>query len=209
MSPTGRGGDAAAAEPRRRLTAAERHDQVVDAAVSAFAESGYAGTTTDDVARRVGVSQPYVIQLFGTKQALFLAALNRACDRIEAAFRVAGAASADLGALGSAFLGLLGQRELLVLLLHGYAACADPAIGPVVRSRYGEIYALVRELSGADTDAVREFFGTGMLLTVLSAMDVVNPDLTGRAQWADDLLGNAPPGDRPSGDARNGKSGSG
>ncbi|MDQ3114304.1 MAG: TetR/AcrR family transcriptional regulator, partial [Actinomycetota bacterium] len=35
--------------PRRRLTAAVRHEQVVGAAVLAFAESGYAGTTTDDV----------------------------------------------------------------------------------------------------------------------------------------------------------------
>ena len=52
---------------RTRLTAGERQDQLLAAAVTAFSERGYAGTTTDQVARLAGVSQPYVIRLFGTK----------------------------------------------------------------------------------------------------------------------------------------------
>lgn len=176
------------AGPRRRLTSAQRHEQVVHAAVLAFAESGYAGTTTEDVARRVGVSQPYVIQLFGTKQALFLAAVDSACNRIEQAFCEAGALRADLESLGSAFKTLLGQRELLLVLLHAFAASGDPAIGPVVRRRYGDIYRLVRELTGADVDQTFDFLSTGMLLTVLSAMDVVTPAGGGREPWADELM---------------------
>ena len=174
--------------PRRRLTAAVRHEQVVGAAVLAFAESGYAGTTTDDVARRVGVSQPYVIQLFGTKQALFLAAVDRACDRIETAFRDAAAVQPDLASLGRAFQALLGQRELLLVLLHGFAASGDPAIGPVVRRRYGDIYRLVRDLTGADVDQTFTFMATGKLLTVMSALDVIAPDGRGREPWADELM---------------------
>ncbi len=56
---------------RTRLTAEQRQEQLVAAAVTAFCRGGYAGTTTDQVARLAGVSQPYVIRLFGTKQQLF------------------------------------------------------------------------------------------------------------------------------------------
>ena len=174
--------------PGRRLRSAERHEQVIDAAVLAFAESGYAGTTTADVAKRVGVSQPYVIQLFGTKQALFLAAVDRACDRIEKAFTDAGEVRADLESLGHAFKALLGQRELLLVLLHAFAASGDPAIGPVIRRRYGDMYRLVRDLTGADVDQTFDFLATGKLLTVMSAMDVIAPDGRGREPWADELM---------------------
>jgi AcrR family transcriptional regulator len=183
--------------PRRRLTSAQRYEQVVAAAVLAFAASGYAGTTTDDVARRVGVSQPYIIRLFGTKQALFLAAVDRACTQIEETFRDTAGRSADLRSLGRAFKTLLGQRELLLVLLHGFAASGDPAVGPVVRRRYGDMYRLVRELTGADAAQAREFLSTGMLLTVLSAMDVVAPDHSGREPWADELLKSLPESSAP------------
>jgi len=180
--------DGAINVPGRRLRWAERHEQVIDAAVLAFAESGYAGTTTADVAKRVGVSQPYVIQLFGTKQALFLAAVDRACDRIEKAFTDAGEVRADLESLGHAFKALLGQRELLLVLLHAFAASGDPAIGPVIRRRYGDMYRLVRDLTGADVDQTFDFLATGKLLTVMSAMDVIAPDGGGREPWADELM---------------------
>lgn len=186
---------------RVRLTAEARHRQLVDAAVHAFAAGGYAGATTEDVARLAGVSQPYVVQVFGTKQALFLAAVDHAVDEIEAAFH-AGAARRDspaapapglaaahvLPELGASFVGLLERRELLLVLLHGFAASADPAIGAVVRRRFGGVYRLVRELSGADAQAAQEFLATGMLLTVLAAMEVVGADATGTESWAAELL---------------------
>lgn len=52
--------------------------------------TGYAGTTTtttDAVAREAGVSQPYVVRMFGTKRDLFLEVFAGATDRIESAFR--------------------------------------------------------------------------------------------------------------------------
>jgi len=58
-------------------------------------------------------------------------------------------------------------------MLHGFAAGADPAIGPVVRACFGRLYATVRELTGADAEQARDFFASGMLLTVLGAMNVI------------------------------------
>ena len=68
------------------MSADERRELVLAAATRAFARSGYAGTSTDAVAKEAGVSQPYVVRIFGTKLDLFLEVFDRATDRIGAAF---------------------------------------------------------------------------------------------------------------------------
>ena len=127
--------------PPTRLTADERRDAVVAAAVHEFARGGYAGTSTEAIARRAGVSQPYLFQLFGTKRDLFLAAVRRCFERTRTTFETVGRASraerddprSVLDAMGGAYADLLKDRELLLLQLHAYAACDDPAIREVVR----------------------------------------------------------------------------
>src|SRR5450432_3657933 len=57
-----------------RMNADDRRDQVIDAALIEFAESGLAGTSTEAIAVRAGISQPYLFKMFGTKRALFSAA---------------------------------------------------------------------------------------------------------------------------------------
>src|SRR6476619_6774071 len=69
-----------------RMSAEDRRQLVLDAATRAFARGGYAGTSTDAVAKEAGVSQPYVVRIFGTKLALFLEVLERACARIREVF---------------------------------------------------------------------------------------------------------------------------
>jgi AcrR family transcriptional regulator len=187
---------------RTRLTAAQRSEQLVDAAVRAFATTGYAGTTTDEVARLAGVSQPYVIRLFGSKQRLFVAAVEHACDRVEQTFReTAGADEVELGELGEAYEGLLANRDLLAVMLHGYAASTDPAIGPVVRDRFGRIYRLIRELTGAQPNEARDFLAMGMLLTVLASIQVIGPDAVAQQPWmtelADAIADKAKPDESP------------
>src|SRR2546421_1751176 len=118
MSTASRGGPMTR-PTRTRLTAAERSEQLVNAAVTAFAASGYAGTTTDDVARLAGVSQPYVIRLFRSKQQLFIAAVQHACGRVEQVFRDAAKEQADLPGLAAQYKKLLDEQELLGVLLHG------------------------------------------------------------------------------------------
>ena len=75
--------------PRRRVPAAERRDAIIEAAVSEFAHGGLHGTPVDRIARRVGVAQPYVFSLFGSKRDLFLAAVERGFARVEETFREA------------------------------------------------------------------------------------------------------------------------
>lgn len=177
---------------RTRLTAQERHVQLIDAAVTAFAQGGYAGTTTDQVARLAGVSQPYVIRLFGSKQDLFLATVRHAGDRVQRIWREAAAEDPTLEGLGKAYKQLLAERDLLVVLLHGFAAAADPGLGDVVRQCYGELFILVRELTGASAEQTRDFFSHGMLITVLGAMRILGPDAVAPQPWVTDLLSTLP-----------------
>ncbi|WP_336086786.1 TetR/AcrR family transcriptional regulator [Nocardia sp. SSK8] len=187
---------------RTRMTAAERSSQVLEAAVRAFADSGYAATKTDEIARLAGVSQPYVIRLFGTKQQLFLAALHEVCDRIERVFRGAEIApdadtSDALRTMGRAFDVFLAERELPLMLLHGAAASGDPAVGEHMRERFGRIYRLVGELTGADTLESRRFVATGMLLTIMTAMQVAGSDAI-PLPWATEILDDLRSGITPS-----------
>src|SRR3954447_19451598 len=71
---------------RTRMSADDRRELVLAAATRAFSRGGYAGTSTDAVAKEAGVSQPYVVRIFGTKLDLFLEVLERACGRIRDAF---------------------------------------------------------------------------------------------------------------------------
>jgi AcrR family transcriptional regulator len=174
---------------RTRLTAAERHEQLIAAAITAFTTAGYAGTTTDQVARLAGVSQPYVIRLFGSKQQLFIATVEHATGRIAQKFREAAAVQPDLSSLSAAYDELLAERELVTVLLHGFAAGADPVIGPVVRGCFGRIYATVRELTGVGADEARDFLAKGMLCTVLGAMRVMGPDPVPAEPWMTELVG--------------------
>lgn len=56
-----------------RMAAAARRAIVLDAARTLFAKKGFAETTLDEIARRAGVSRPRVVQLFGSKRAIYVA----------------------------------------------------------------------------------------------------------------------------------------
>jgi len=183
--------------PAHRLTADERRDDVVAAAAIEFATGGYAGTSTDAIARRAGVSQPYLFQLFGTKKELFIAAIRDCFRRTQLAFEESGKAARNdstdpasiLESMGHAYIRLLmGNPNVLRLQLQGYAACVDDDIRVVVRSNYQALWRTVGELSGADQRAVQAFFAEGMLINVVASIgEGVTFD-----DFLDSLLGGEP-----------------
>jgi AcrR family transcriptional regulator len=169
---------------RPRISADARRAAIVDAAVAEFARDGYGGATTHAIAARAGVSQPYVVRLFGSKKALFLAVNERCFDRVETAFREAAAAGSQEDALtrmGECYWELLLDRDDLQLQFQSYAACGDPEIRALVGARYAGLYALVGELSGQPREVVQQFFAKGMLLNVAAAID--RPELVDRGDW--------------------------
>ena len=64
------------APPRLRLAARDRRTQILAAALEIFAEQGFHGTRTRDLARRAGVSEALVFRHFPTKEALIRAILD-------------------------------------------------------------------------------------------------------------------------------------
>jgi len=113
-----------------RQTAAERRVAVLSAAVTEFAKSGYSGTSTDAIAIRAGISQPYLFRLFGTKKDLFIATYDQVGTRIvkELSRAIEGLDREEaMQAMGMAYLHLMQDPEMLQVQMHGYAAATgDP-----------------------------------------------------------------------------------
>ena len=161
-----------------RMTADERRDAIVAAATEEFATGGLVGASTEAIARRVGVSQPYVFQLFGTKKDLFLAVVRSCFSRVILTFEDAAArwtpgtdgCDSPLMAMGLAYKKLLANRTLLLLQLQAYAAGSDPEVRSVVRVEWGRLYRRVSEVSGASKHEIHQFFAEGMLLNLGAAV---------------------------------------
>ncbi len=161
-------------QPQRK-SAEERRDEIIDAALVEFAERGLHGASTEEIAKRAGISQPYVFRLFGSKKDLFTAAINR-CFRetLELFQRAAEGKRGEeaLEAMGQAYEELLVDRTRLRAQMQAYAACDDPDIREVVRNGYGDIVAYVERVSGLPAEDVTRFFATGMLMNVMASMDL-------------------------------------
>lgn len=85
--------------PGRRLRRNERREQILAAATRAFARSGFAATSLDDIAAEAGVSRVILYRHFESKTELYRAVLERERDRLAAGVGT-GAYTADaVGAL--------------------------------------------------------------------------------------------------------------
>ena len=171
-----------------RSTAAARRDEVLEAARVEFADHGFEGASTEDIAKRAGISQPYLFRLFGTKKELFKASVSRCFRETLEMFQQAAEGKRGeeaLHAIGQAYMAQLeSDRTWLRGQMQAYAASDDPEIRAVVRAGFGDLVAYVRRVSGADWPTVWGFFSTGMLLNVLASMHVDDdPD-----QWMTELL---------------------
>ena len=187
---------------RQRVPAAERRDALISAAVHEFAHGGLHGTPVDKIARSVGVAQPYVFSLFGSKKELFLAAVERSFERIAGVFTEAAETfdpaialpdATVLKAMGNAYVEMLdSNRDYLMIQHQAYAACDDETIRNHVRRCYAELVAHVERLSGAEQEEIDDFFRYGMWLNVAAAMGV--EDLSVGCEWMrEELAGDDAP----------------
>jgi len=170
-----------------RKTAEIRREEILDAACDEFAQTGLHGTSTDAIARRAGVSQPYLFRLFHTKRELFIATVQRCFAETYETFERAalGKKGEDaLKAMGESYMELLADRSKLQAQMQAYAACDDPEVCTVVREGYGRLVELVERTTGVDPDIVRDFFARGMLLNVMAQMDLLDC----AEPWAQRLL---------------------
>jgi AcrR family transcriptional regulator len=160
---------------RQRSTADERREMVIEAAIDEFGEHGYHAASTGAIAKRAGISQPYIYALFPDKETLFLACYRRGCERISHAFAEAarGTASGEdrIKAMGTAYVELLKNRRELMLQLQAFAAASDPTLRPAVRESFLDVLGDIRRLLGGDLDEAARFMSRGMLLNILTALE--------------------------------------
>ena len=194
-----------------RIPSAERREQILEAASRVFGERGYFGATTDQIAKAAGISQPYVVRMFGGKENLFVGVLSRSLDRLLVAFtrtleewKAEGSPAAPAAAvvtngtpvagghgeigrrLGLAYVNLIEDRGLLLSLMQAFSMGQDPTIGAKARDGFLAIYRLLRDEAGFTPEQVRSFLAEGMLLNTLLGLRL--PDEYGRDEAATELL---------------------
>jgi AcrR family transcriptional regulator len=165
----------AAAAPR--LTAEERRQEIIRVAVKEFGRTGLHGTSTETIAHEVGVSQPYIFRLFGTKKELFMEAVRWGFDHTIARFQEVADQATDshdaLKRMGDAYVELIRDRRYLGIQLQAYAATDDPDIQAVVEGCFGRLVSEIVQHADLSPQQLTFFLGRGMLLNVASSMGVL------------------------------------
>ncbi len=176
-----------------RLTGDERRESILEAATVVFGERGYHGATTDAIASAAGISQAYVVRMFGSKEELFIAAGGRAVERLLDGFHAAIATFTPETtleqrkiALAAVYSNLVADRGLLLTLMHFYGLGHDPVLGPLGRASYLRVFKVVRDEAGIPAKEATQFFAKGMLINVLVALRI--PEFVEDDDAARDLL---------------------
>jgi AcrR family transcriptional regulator len=158
------------------MSAEERRESVIRAAMSEFARGGYHGTSTEAIARRVGVSQPYLFRLFKNKRELFLAAAERCIRQTVDTFTEAlenRPAVPPKEAMADAYAELIDDRERLLMQMQMYVAVAtaeasgDHEFGELIRDRWAGIWDRAGAALGGGSRDVTDFLAHGMLINTL------------------------------------------
>jgi AcrR family transcriptional regulator len=168
-----------------RLTAEERRAAVLECACSIFAKGSYRGTTTAEIARRAGVTEPILYRHFQSKRDLYLACLDSAWVDTRQMWERAVADESDpalwITAMGAAYLKAAKERHGLVANLWMQAlteASDDAEIRKYLKRHMLEVHGFVvgvvqrsQEMGGIpkDRDAGAEawiFISLGLLATV-------------------------------------------
>jgi TetR/AcrR family transcriptional regulator len=178
-----------------RLPAAERRAAVLDCACRVFSEGSYRGTTTAEIAKEAGVTEPILYRHFESKRDLYLACLEECWGRVRAMWKEAIAGESDpglwVGAMGRSFLESAEYRPVISnLWVQALAESSeDEEIRNYVRSHMREVHGFVadviRRAQAArgipkDRDADAEawiFLAIGLLSMADRVLDGLN------AQW--------------------------
>ena len=156
-----------------RMAMEERRELVLREAIPVFARYGFEGATTAEIAKRAGVTQPYIFKLFESKKELFIAACERnMCTTQEEMRESAGGKTGHdaLKAMGDAYVERMeSNRDSLLLQMQQYAACWDEDVQRAVRHRMQDLWNMVVELTGVPVELVALFFAKGMMCNVMAA----------------------------------------
>jgi TetR/AcrR family transcriptional regulator len=168
-----------------RLPGPERRQAVVETACRVFAKSSYRGSTTAQIARETGVTEPVLYRHFASKRELYLACLDAVWERVRALWDKALEREEEpsnwLRAIGKAYLEERGAARIVMvdLWIQALTEAADDAeIRRALRAQLREVHNFVADVirraqAGggivSDRDADAEawiFISLGLLSTI-------------------------------------------
>jgi AcrR family transcriptional regulator len=174
-----------------------RRSVVLDVATRQFADGGRAGTSVDDIAAEAGVRKPGIYELFGSKDDLFRACVDRAVQALRDNFRVVNAETSDLARpertrrrVAAAVDYAVAHPDSFRLLVRAPYSWPedDPEAGRQIRARLVEVmadnYRRESRTAGTPIDAAAEVVAR---LFFAMADEVIQLCLTD-ASWDRDTL---------------------
>ena len=138
--------------PSTRLPAHARRQALVDIALVAFAEGSYRGTTTAEIARRAGVSEPILYRHFASKRDLYLACIDEAWRRLRTQWEETMASEPPanwVGAISKSYICLREAKPGALADLWMQAvveAGDDPEVRKFLRRRMREVHDYMAEV---------------------------------------------------------------
>ncbi|MBU6412468.1 MAG: TetR/AcrR family transcriptional regulator [Planctomycetes bacterium] len=147
------GRDAGMDSPRRRLPGTQRREQLLSCALEQFCRHGYARSTTSELARAAGVTEPVIYRHFESKKHLFVELIRRTGEKTIRTWEEALAGAEDPA---QRLLRLLGENPMVTgemrqtyrVIFQAVAETDDPDIRRVVAEHVHRLHTfLVRELT--------------------------------------------------------------
>jgi AcrR family transcriptional regulator len=135
-----------------RLPAEERRAALLETASRLFSEGSYRGTTTAEIAREAGVTEPVLYRHFASKRDLYLACLDDAWVGVRALWEEALRDEPDPGlwvaTMGRAFVESEAERPLISNLWVQALAegSEDPEIGVYMKEHMREVHAYATDV---------------------------------------------------------------
>jgi AcrR family transcriptional regulator len=136
-----------------RLSGPERKAAVVATACRVFAKSSYHGSTTAQIARETGVTEPVLYRHFASKRELYIACLDSVWQQVRALWEKAVEREPDpanwVKAIGKAYLEARASARVVLVDLWIQAltvAADDPEIRRALREQVGEVHDFVAAL---------------------------------------------------------------
>jgi len=135
-----------------RMAAAERRQHLVETAIRLFTDGSYRGTTTAEIARAAGVSEPILYRHFASKRDLYLAALEDVWKKTRAAWERTLDASPDacaaVEAIGKGHVSVRSPKlQLAELWVQALSeASEDPDLRSHLRGHMREVHDFVADL---------------------------------------------------------------
>jgi TetR/AcrR family transcriptional regulator len=139
-----------------RLPAAERRQALVETALRVFSEGSYRGTTTAEIAREAGVSEPILYRHFASKRDLYFACIDQAWLRMRTLWEETIATEPDpakwLQVMAKSYICLRGEKSGVVVpdlwMQAVVEAGDDPEVRKFLNRHMREVHDYMAEVIG-------------------------------------------------------------